>query len=291
MECVTDRARLRAALDQVAAVTSGKMTKDILKSVRMSCTGDRLNLLATNEEVWISADVDCKAAGPFECLLPTAKLQSILSELTHPEVTLDAEDGRLFVRSQLSEFRLATEGVGDFPPMPNLDGQDVEVSAADLTRLLQRTVFATDTESERYSLGGVRFEFSYATQTLVCAATDTRRLSVDDCSCTLLPAAANNGTEFCGVIPAKAVHLLLRMLSASGSAPARIGFGSNQWTFRVGSYVLATRLVQGRFPDWRKVVPKCDSRVALTVGPFYRAIRQSMIVRNEESRGVRRIEN
>ena len=156
------------------------------------------------------------------------------------------------------------------------------VKAATLKQLIHRTIFATDTESTRYALGGVQVELTSDRATF--AATDSRRLAVVSGDCSVVGSPAKPATP--PVVPSKAMTLLERSLS-DGEADAHIAIHANDIAVRCGGTTITSQLVQGRFPDWRKVVPTSfGATIDMVVAPFYAAVRQAQIVTNEESRGV-----
>jgi len=148
--------------------------------------------------------------------------------------------------------------------------------------MIQRTIFATDTESTRYALGGVQVELS--PDKVIFAATDTRRLAVVSADCSTVGSPAK--PEVNPVIPSKAMNLILHSLPAA-EQDVQIALHLNDIAVRCGGATITSQLVQGRFPDWRKVVPNSfQAKIEMLVAPFHSAVRQAMIVTNEESRGV-----
>ena len=156
------------------------------------------------------------------------------------------------------------------------------VKASVLKQLIHRTIFATDTESTRYALGGVQIELTPERATF--AATDSRRLAVVSGDCKMVGSPAKPATP--PVVPSKAMTLIERSLT-DGEVEAHIAVHANDIAVRCGGTTITSQLVQGRFPDWRKVVPNSfNAKIDMVVAPFYAAIRQAQIVTNEESRGV-----
>jgi DNA polymerase-3 subunit beta len=148
--------------------------------------------------------------------------------------------------------------------------------------MIRRTVFATDTESTRYALGGVLVEVKG--ESIVMAATDTRRLAVMRGSC----AASGSATPESAlpVVPSKALALIEKTLSDETESVS-IAIRNNDVLVKTAAATIYSRLVEGRFPRYQDVIPaKCTTTVELVVGPFYSAVRQAQIVTSEESRGV-----
>ncbi len=158
------------------------------------------------------------------------------------------------------------------------------VAAADLKRLIRRTIFATDVESTRYALGGVLVELTPAT-TITMVGTDGRRLAHGSA-----PAEAEGGAEAPPgqpVIPVKALKLLERNLDDE-DPPVHLAIQSGTAALvRTERAVIYTRLVEGRFPRYQDVFPAdAEARIPMEAGPLLSAVEQASIVTSEESRGV-----
>lgn len=261
------RQRLLNALQTVAAAVPSKTPKDIVKLVLLT-TGERVTLLATDTESTIRATLpETSAEESLRVLLPPAKLLAILRESDAEVVTLDVSADKIVVRTGRSKFELQATDPAWFPEFPSLDGLEFTVHADSLTQAIERTAFATDPTSTRYGLGGVCFERGFA------VATDTRRLAV---------ASVPIDIDRECIVPVKALNLFKGL-----AGDVLMTFGANAMTAEAGGTLIHTRLVEGRFPRWRDILPT-DYRIGieLVAGPFLSAVRQSMIVTNEESRGV-----
>lgn len=244
-----------------------------------------VTLAATDSEISLKADVaDCSFDESGQALLPTARLLSILRELTDDVLILQINDRKLKIKSGGAEFNLSLEDPADFPPMAKFEDEDYFViTASVLQTLIKRTIFACDTESTRYALGGVQVEFG--NENVTFAATDSRRLSVATGSCGTKgsPSISNPGTTT--VIPSDAVKLMAQI--SDGAETVEIAIHANDVAVRCGATVLTSQMVQGRFPDWRRVLPTDFTfTVDMVAAPFHSCLRQAMIVTSEESRAV-----
>lgn len=278
------RNALTSAFTAVAGVVPARTTKEILKNVKLQVSGGVATLIGSDSEIGMRCSVpNVVADAGGEALLPTARMVQILRELSDDTVKLEIAGDAIWIRSGASEFRLSGEDPADFPPVASFeDDAFFAVSALSLRQLIRRTVFATDVESTRYALGGIQLEMNAERITL--AATDSRRLAVVSAGCRVegqptLPMPPP-------VIPAKAMALIERILS-DGDAEAKIAVHTNDIAVQSGGVTVTSQLVQGRFPDYRKVLPTTfNATIDLVVGPFHSAVRQAQIVTNEESRGV-----
>ncbi|MBS0204079.1 MAG: DNA polymerase III subunit beta [Planctomycetes bacterium] len=284
MQLTCQRASLTSAFQTVAGVVPSRTTKDILKNVKLQVAGGKVTLIGTDSEIGMRCDVpDVVAESSGEALLPTARVLSVLRELTDDVVKLEITSDAIWIRCGYSEFRLSAEDPADFPPVATFgDEEYFSLTAGTLRQLIRRTIFATDTESTRYALGGIQIEFTPERATF--AATDSRRLAVVSGDCKVVGSAPLPASP--PVVPSKAMTLIERSLT-DGEAEVHIAIHPNDIAVRCGGTTITSQLVQGRFPDWRKVVPTSFSaKIDMVVAPFYGAIRQAMIVTSEESRGV-----
>jgi DNA polymerase-3 subunit beta len=148
--------------------------------------------------------------------------------------------------------------------------------------MIRRTIFAAATENPRYAVTGILWELEGDQARLV--ATDGRRLAVMQGV-----AAGKGGHDTKGqtpVVPTKAMSLLERNLSDPDEI-VRISLRPNEVLFKTGRAMIYSRLVEGRYPAYREVFPKKQtSKIPLTVGPFYAAVRQAAIMTDDESKKV-----
>lgn len=284
MQLQCQRGSLTSAFQAVSGVVPSRTTKDILKNVKLQVGRGQAMLVGTDSEISMRVEVaGVETESQGETLLPTARVLSILRELSDDTVKLEITGDAVWIRCGYSEFRLSAEDPADFPPVAGFEDEDFfVVPAAILRQMIRRTIFATDVESTRYALGGVLMELSPERITL--AATDSRRLALMHGVCSVIgtPQVATTAP----VVPSKAMTLVERCLG-DAEQDVQIAVHSNDIVFRCGGTVIASQLVQGRFPDYRKVLPTTfNSTVELVASPFYSAVRQSQIVTNEESRGV-----
>ena len=286
MKALCDREQLLAAFGMVGGVVPARSPKPILQNVKLVADGDGgATLLATDLEVGIRYRVlGVKVDQPGAAILPTQRVASILRTSGDEELAVEADGEGLMIRGLHARFTLPGEDPDLFPEVPDFGaGAYHVVAAADLRRLIRRTIFATDVESTRYALGGVLFEFTPESITLV--GTDGRRLAR-----AVAPAEAEGGAASPSgstVVPVKALKLIERNLSDE-DPPVHIAFqGGTSVLVRTDRAVIYSRLVEGRFPRYQDVFPaNVEVRVPLEVGPLLSAVEQASIVTSEESRGV-----
>lgn len=284
MKFTANRETLLRALQLVTGVVERRQTLPVLANLLVIVDDAGVSLTGTDLEVELVArvteGVTVERAG--EATIPARKMADIWRSLPeNAEVSVEAEGDRAIVRSGRSRFSLATLPVADFPRVEGAPG-DIEFSAsqADMQRLLDQTGFSMAQQDVRYFLNGMLLEVS--SEHVRTVATDGHRLAM----CTLdkgVPGADRVQV----IVPRKGVVELGRLLS-DGEDPIYITLGKNHLRASRSGYTLTTKLVDGRFPEYDKVIP-ADSENAL-IGDreelkqaFYRA----SILSNEKYRGVR----
>lgn len=288
MKLIVKRAQFLKALQIAVRAVPTKTNTEILKNVLLTAGRDSIRLTGTDNEIGLHVDVaDVVQSEPGTCLLPTSRLTSILNEMDCEEVRLEIVDGALWVAGTAfggkSEFRLLTSDAAEYPEVPTFkDKSYFTVKASDLRRMIRRTIFACDTQSTRYALGGVQFEFGEG-NLLILAATDSRRLAIDRGP---FAAVGTPESDKAQVVPQRAVKLL-QAICEDADGEVQVAMHPNGIAVKAGSVTMTSQFVQGRFPDWRKVLPGPPSAtIDFVVGPLFGAIRQAMIMRNEESKAV-----
>lgn len=281
------RPSLVTAFGIVSGVVPSRTPKDVLKSIKLVVGDGRATLIGTDQEVGIRYEVpgvETDSAG--EVLLPTQRVMTIIREFTEDGVEIEVEDNTLWLRSGSSEFRLSTQDPAEFPDVAGFDADSyLKIGGAELREMIQRTEFATDVESTRYALGGVLLDFKSKDNTLTLAATDSRRLAVVSAPCQFEGNLDAAGVA--PVIPAKAMKLIERSVGEDEEEEVLIAVHDNDAVIKGNRGTIYCRLVEGRFPDYKGVIPADPKHtIDLVVGPFHSAVRQAQIVTNEESRGV-----
>jgi DNA polymerase-3 subunit beta len=287
MKIVCQREGLLSACQLAGVAVATRDVKPVLKNLKAVVDAERCTLMATDLELGIRLDVQgIRVDQPGEALLPTARFVSILRESTDEEMTVEAGPEACKVLGATNEFDMPGEDPAAFPDVPTFDQENYhELTAGLLREMIRRTVFAAATgEHLRYgATTGVLWELEGEQTSLI--ATDGRRLALARGQA--VPHGEHTTKGIVPVVPAKAMGLLERNLSEA-EEKVRISFRSNEVLMKTERAMVYSRLVEGRFPDWRKAMPqKHAARVPVTVGPFLTAVRQAAIMTDDESKRVR----
>ena len=279
----TQRDTLLAPLQSVSGIVERRHTLPILSNVLLEKKGDRLTLLATDIEIQITTTTQGAGGdGDGAVTVGARKLQEILRSLPDTtEVSLLLEDKRLQVRGGKSRFSLQTLPADDFPRMTISEGETKQFSISQkaFRQLLAKTQYAMAAQDVRYYLNGLLLLVEGAE--LRAVATDGHRLAFASVAIeTELPRQEM-------ILPRKTVLELNRLLVDTDDA-LNITLTSNQVRFAFGSVVLVSKLIDGKFPDYERVVP-ATLKNHMKVGrqTLMQAMQRAAILTNEKFRGVR----
>ena len=284
MKLTFERETLMHAFQTAAGVAPSRSPKPVLQNVKLEATQDVTTLMATDLEIGIRIDISgVEVAAPGQIVLPINRFGSILRESSDDKLSLESDGTKTRVKGGRSEFQLLTANPDEFPEIRQFQAEKFhQVPARFFRELVRRTVFATDSESSRYALGGVLLDLSE--DQLIAVATDGRRLAKQQG-----PAKSIGGhaTAENTVIPTRSMQLLERAL-ADNEEDIQLAVRDNDVMVKSERTTIYSRLVEGRFPKWRDVFPRQEQMacVELAVGPFHSAVRQAAIVIDEKHRGV-----
>ena len=285
MKIVCDREQLLSAFQTAALVAPARSPKPILRSVKFDVTDTNVVLMATDMEVGVRIEVaGMDIQEPGALVAPVTQLGSILRESSDERLRIEADPQRILIQGQRSQFVLPAQNPDEFPSVAGFDASSYhEVSAKLFRELIRRTLFATDVESSRYALGGVLLEFG--PQQVTAVATDGRRLAKMEGAAQEV--GSRDPEEGMTIVPSRAMQLMERALTDM-EASVHIAARRNDVLVRGPQTTIYSRLVEGRFPRWRDVLPdrQTGSRIDVAVGPLYSALRQAAIVASDESRGI-----
>jgi DNA polymerase-3 subunit beta len=284
MRLTCEREQLSQVFQLAAGVAPTRSPKPILENVKLEARVEGVTLMATDLEVGIRIEIPgIEVTAPGDVVLPAKRVGPILRESSDEKLVLESDGSKLRIRGERSEFNLPTQNPEEFPAVRGFEENSYHELPARLFReLLRRTAFATDTESSRYALGGVLLELSE--QEIIGVGTDGRRLARQQGPAT---SVGGHQTRENTVIPTRAIQLMERAMAES-EENVQIAARDNDVLVKGQRVTIYTRLVEGRYPKWRDVIPEYGDmgKIELAVGPFYSAVRQAAVVTSEEHRGV-----
>ena len=273
MKVTCERSYLAQALGVAGRAVSARNTLPILSHVLLETEDDRLKITATDLDTAIRCAIPASIAENGSVALPAASLSDYISKLPDAPVTLEMQDGKVVVRCGHSRFTLMSSPAEDFPVVPEVSqGTEITLSSATLKEMIRLTAFAASKEESRSLLMGVLFEARGSTLTLV--ATDTHRLAWKQTGL-----VEEIKTPVSAIVPAKPLVELERVLKNTADEMVTIRFGASQVQFQSSDATLVSRVLDGQFPNYEKVIPKATERkVSFERNELLNAVRRVDIV-------------
>ncbi|MCB1676763.1 MAG: DNA polymerase III subunit beta [Halioglobus sp.] len=278
------RDALLKPLNLIAGVVERRQTLPILANVLMVLEEDHLSLTGTDLEVELVGRVQLDEAGEAgEVTVPARKLVDICRSLPEGSlIAFDVQDGRVTARSGRSRFTLATLPAREFPNVEDSMGtHQFTVKQGQLKRLIDRTGFAMAQQDVRYYLNGMLWDVNAGELRVV--ATDGHRLAL----CTL-PQKIEVDGDVQVILPRKGVLELGRLLQEDDDTDVTVVIGSNHVRATTGGFTFTSKLVDGKFPDYQRVLPRAPDKIVIGSRLELRqAFARTAILSNEKYRGVR----
>ena len=282
MKFSLSREALLKPLQLVVGVVERRQTLPILSNVLLSLDGSRLAVTGTDLEVEIIGHADVVSADEAgEVTVSARKLLDICRSLPEgASVKFSSSDGKAQVVSGRSRFTLATLPANEFPSVDNGENNiEFDIDAAILKNLIDATSFAMAQQDVRYYLNGMLWEVS--ANKLRAVATDGHRMALCDAECSIEVSELTKA-----ILPRKGVIELSRLVADEGSV--RVAMGSNHIRVNGSDYCFTSKLVDGAYPDYDRVLPKGgDKLVEGNRAELKQAFGRTAILSNEKYRGVR----
>jgi len=285
MNISCNREQLLAAFSIAASVAPTRTPKAVLQNVKLEAATDSALLMATDLEIGVRLEVPgIEVKSPGSVLLPVSRFGMILRESSDKQLRISTDARGTTIRGDRSVFTLPSTNADEFPNTPSLQEERYhELPARAFRELVRRTLFATDTESTRYALGGILLEFD--SEKITAVGTDGRRLAKMEAAARIV--GDHRSQEGTTIVPSRSMQLIERALDGQ-EGNVQVASRANDILVRTDRATIRSPLVEGRFPRWRDVFPERGQavRIELSAGPLHQALRQAAIVASEESRGI-----
>ncbi len=280
MKLTATREELLAPLQSVIGVVERRQTMPVLANVLLSAREARLAITGTDLEVELVAAMKVAVDQPGDITVPGRKLLDIFRAL--PEgvsVTLSTEGERVVVRAGRSRFTLSSLPASEFPVVEEINAQQVlSLPQGEFRRLIDKTHFSMAQQDVRYYLNGLLLETQDSQ--LRAVATDGHRLAL--CEMTLSEPAKPGQV----IVPRKGVLELQRILGSEGQV--ELAIGTNHVRAQIGDIRFTSKLIDGRFPEYGRVIPASPPRTVQADRETLRqALQRTAILSNEKYRGIR----
>jgi len=283
MKLTIDRMSLLRPLGHVQSVVERRNTIPILANVVLRAEEGELSLTATDMDMDIATEVGCLVMTSGTTTMSAHLLYDIARKLPDgAEVEIAVNDGHAMVSAGRSSFRLPTLPVEDFPAISSNElPVNFSLTAADMRDLIDATRFAISTEETRYYLNGIYIHKAESGE-LCAVATDGHRLAMTRQA---LPSGAAQMPSI--ILPRKAVNELRKLLD-DFDGDVLIGLSETRAEFRFGVVRLTSKLIDGTFPDYTRVIPVGNDRIMqVDVSAFSAAVDRVSTIASEKSRSVK----
>ena len=267
-------------LSKVVGVVDRKQTMPILGHVLVSGSSGEITITATDLEVQICSKFKANISEDFLITLPGRKLFDILRSLGNTELELSSDNDTILLKTAKSKFSLQQLPSNEFPLFDNTEGeQTFSIKQQTLSDIFNKTQFAMAQQDVRFYLNGLLLEIN--PESLNVVGTDGHRLAK-----TTTTLDKKSITEQSCIVPRKAIQELTRSLS--DEKECKVSLVDNQASFSFSQVSLTTKLIDGTFPDYNRVIPaETTTNIMLDTKILKPALQRVSILANEKFRGVR----
>ena len=284
MELVVRKNDLLRELQLFQGIVERKNTIPILANVLMEATGDEVRFLATDLEVGLRSKCQATVAKGGSLTLPAKKFYEIVKSLPETDIRIAEDKGGVKVAADRFDSRIQTLPREDFPTLPESGGTpSATLSRAGVREMVSKTQFAITGEDTRYFLNGALFVLKPNEMSLV--ATDGHRLAL--VSVFRDGKGKKDADEVKAILPKKTLGELGRLLT-EGEGDISYERGENHLFFDVGGRLLISRMIDGQFPAYERVIPKGnDKHIEFERDRLTNAVKRVALLSNERSRAVK----
>jgi DNA polymerase-3 subunit beta len=278
----TNRETLMPVLNKVGGVVERRQTLPILGNFLFSASDEGVAILATDLEVEVKARFSATVEEAGDATLPARKFVDICRALPEgASVSIKVDGPRAVIVAGRSRFTLSTLPATDYPTIESRAGDEsVGLTQGAFKRILDRTSFAMAHQDVRYYLNGLFLRIG--AEGIMAVATDGHRMAkVGE----VVSLDVEEAIEL--ILPRKTVGELQRLLSA-GDDPLRLDFSDKSIVAHLGDSVITSKLVDGRYPEFERVIPLMANRVAMLDRDSLKdSLQRTSILSNEKFKGVR----
>lgn len=284
MKFSIDRDKLLKPLHNIIGVVERRQTLPVLSNVLLSCQKNQLTLTTTDTEIEMIATAELDAVEDGKITVPARKFYDIcraLPEGAQIDLAYDNEKQRITIRSGKSRFNLSTLPADDFPSLKEIDPSfTFTLNQKHLKNIIEKTQFAMAQQDVRFYLNGLLLEAS--DNNLCAVATDGHRLAYSVSSEEISPEKVIQV-----ILPRKGVMELAKVLEDS-DVNVNVEVGSNHLRIVHPEITFTTKLIDGKFPDYKRVIPTDSGRVVKADRDLLKqALSRASILSNEKYRGIR----
>lgn len=273
---------LNEALNIVCKAVIPNSTLPVLNNILIKAEGDNVYFSSTNLEIAIKCFIKADVRSEGSITIPAKLISGYISFLKDKNVEVALIDGNtILISSKSSQTKIKGINSNEFPSIPNVPKENYfKVPVLDINSAILQTVFSVSMNTSRPVLSGILFDIDK--DTLKIVATDSYRLAEK----TIL---LKEKTSICvqSIIPSRTITELGRIVSRIKSSDVEINITKNQALFRIGNVELISRLIEGKFPDYKKIIPKsCKTSVDVKTEDFATVVKRVSLFVKEDSNNI-----
>lgn len=281
MKIKLSKENLLTGIQKVYNIVSSKVTLPILSNILLESNNNILKLYATDLDIGISCEIPVETIQEGSITIPAKRLNDIIRELPSGSIVLHAKkNNQIDIEGSNCRFKLNGLPKDEFPKFPEFkDKEVIQINQHDFKEMLRLTSFAVSHEESRYVLNGVLMEISDDIIRLI--ATDGRRLAKAE-----KKLKNSIKKDISVILPTKAVHEINRNLTDEGNVSFVISV--NQVLFDIDGTLIATRIIEGEFPNYNQVIP-VESKIKIHVDTkdFLAAIRRANLLATPDFQAIK----
>lgn len=280
------RSVLLNSIQSVASAASSKSSLPILSHILIQLTPEQLRLTATNLEIELSSITDCETNSiqviePGSLTVPAKKFLDVVRSFPEAVIKLSVKDGKLVLKCGRSRFTLSILDANDYPMYPEMGNvNSFCVVEKEFNNALRSVIHSVASKDVRYYLNGIHLDFNSA-YGLNVVATDGHRLAVENIKLEL-----ENQDAFQMILTIDMVDNLLKLLK-DGDEPIDLNYTSHSMAVSKNGVTLKAKLIDGKFPDYQRVIPKQSGQIAMIHREsFVNAIKRAQCVMDAKHDGL-----
>jgi len=253
MKFTIPKSRIFSAVQDVLNAVPTRTTLPVLSNMLLEVTDSKLKLAATDLDISIIMTIPISTTKKGSITIPARTFAEILRELPESEIEINVTENRMELKVERGTYKISGIPSDEFPKLPTANlAKQIKIPGGDLAKMIRKTVFAVSTDETRPALNGVLWQTSSKSMQMV--ATDGHRLAKTS--------QKNNklkGLHEDIIVPPKVLNLLVKLL---GDEEKEIGviIGENNIIFNLGDSILASRLIEGPYPNFEQVIPKDNDK-------------------------------
>ncbi len=272
------------SLNFIIGAVEKKQTMSILGNVLLELIDNHLLLTATDMEIQCSVEEVCQSDGNLSVTVSGKKLFSICKNFPDGMIEFTLEDNFLKIEQGNIKYKLITQSAAEFPKIQlNVEEVRFPLNSKEFYELIQSCIFCMAFQDVRYYLNGMYLE--YVDSKLSCVSTDGHRLAKST-----LKGEIHLDQDFGCIIPRKGIIELSKILHSTEEQDVILFINKNQLLIKIGSITFISKLIDGRYPDYKKVIPLLnDKEISINKNEFKEKLSRISILTNENYHGVRLI--